>query len=268
MKKTVVFGNIDHNNNKVKNIPGVYKITSPSKRVYIGSSVTVRKRMYDYVYGWGKNQIKLSRSIKKYGINKHTFEVIEYCERGDLLKKERYYGDLYNVIKTGLNIVLPGYDDVRGIMSEETRRKIGLGQKGKYKQTPARIRAAQERKGRVVSEEQRRKISAALKGRRINTDVLIAYNKSRKGVPHSESHRKNLTDAIRRLDKTEMSKRNKEIWARTRENRVKIVLNTQTGIFYYGTKEAAESFGINLNTLRCQLRPGNPHRKTTPFIYV
>jgi hypothetical protein len=48
---------------------GIYKITSPSKKVYIGQSVNIEKRKYFYEIGNCKKQIKLYNSIKKYGLN-------------------------------------------------------------------------------------------------------------------------------------------------------------------------------------------------------
>lgn len=46
----------------------------------------------------------------------------------------------------------------------------------------------------------------------------------------------------------------------------KIVLNTQTGIYYFGIKDAADSIGMNKGTLRTMM---SGHRTNkTPFIYV
>lgn len=59
---------------------GIYKITSPSGRVYIGQSVNIEGRLEDYKWGVNiKSQRKLYRSILKYGYFKHIFEVVEEC---------------------------------------------------------------------------------------------------------------------------------------------------------------------------------------------
>lgn len=46
----------------------------------------------------------------------------------------------------------------------------------------------------------------------------------------------------------------------------KIVLDTQTGIFYYGTKDAADTKGISASTLRCKL--SGHITNNTGLIYV
>jgi NUMOD4 motif/HNH endonuclease len=46
----------------------------------------------------------------------------------------------------------------------------------------------------------------------------------------------------------------------------KIIINTQTGIFYYGIKEAADSIGSKYSTLASKL--SGHDRNNTPFIYA
>lgn len=111
---------------------GIYKITSPSGRVYIGQSVNLKARYKDYfVYGSNiKYQVKLYRSFKKYGSERHKFEVIELCDESDLNNRERYWQDYYNSMIDGLNCKLTTSDDKSGRLSEETIRKKSESTKG------------------------------------------------------------------------------------------------------------------------------------------
>jgi hypothetical protein len=70
-----------------------------------------------------KAQVKLHNSLKKYGSENHMYEVIWEGFIGDMLKMERMFGDRYNVLdfKLGLNLVLPGYDDIPRVVSKETK---------------------------------------------------------------------------------------------------------------------------------------------------
>ena len=68
---------------------GIYKITSPSGRIYAGQSSNIEKRWQTYNQLKCKAQINLYRSFLKYGINSHLFEVIEECALSDLNEKER-----------------------------------------------------------------------------------------------------------------------------------------------------------------------------------
>ena len=116
---------------------GIYKITSPTNRVYIGQSMDVEKRIYRYRYLQGLvNQTRLYKSIIKYGYNNHIFEMIEECEESELNNRERYYQDLYNVLdnKQGLNCRLTKDGDKSGKFSEEAKNKLSLTRKRLFKE--------------------------------------------------------------------------------------------------------------------------------------
>lgn len=95
---------------------GIYKITSPTNRVYIGQSVNIEKRWKDYnLLKNCKPQIKLYRSLIKYGIINHKFEIIEECSIEQLNERERYWQDYYNVLGLmGLNCILQKTGDKSG----------------------------------------------------------------------------------------------------------------------------------------------------------
>ena len=85
---------------------GIYKITSPNNKVYIGLSKNIKKRWKGYSTN-KKNapqQRKLYYSFKKYGIENHNFEVLIECEVKDLEKFEIFYIEQYNSVEEGLNI--------------------------------------------------------------------------------------------------------------------------------------------------------------------
>lgn len=105
---------------------GIYKITNPKNRIYIGQSVDLIRRENSYRRLQDcKNQIKLYRSLEKYGWSSHIFEIVEYCEESQLNEKERYWQDYYNVIgRGGLNCKLTTTDSKSGCLSIETRNKL------------------------------------------------------------------------------------------------------------------------------------------------
>ena len=55
---------------------GIYKITSPTNKVYIGQSWDIKRRWRDYNSVSCKKYPKLHSSIISHGISKHKFEVI------------------------------------------------------------------------------------------------------------------------------------------------------------------------------------------------
>jgi group I intron endonuclease len=108
---------------------GIYKITSPSNKIYIGQTINYEKRIKKYKSLECKKQTVLYRSFLKYGVENHQFEIIEECDIKELNEKERYYQDYYDVLNIGLNCKLTNTDDKSGKLSEETKLKISKGLK-------------------------------------------------------------------------------------------------------------------------------------------
>jgi group I intron endonuclease len=105
---------------------GIYKITNPLGKVYIGQSIDIERRLKEYSNpNRVKKQVKLYNSICKYSVSEHIFEVVEECIIEELNERERYWQDYYNVIEKGLNCLLTKTEDKSGKMSEDTKRKIG-----------------------------------------------------------------------------------------------------------------------------------------------
>lgn len=151
---------------------GIYKITSPSNKVYIGQSVDIKRRWINHKCS--KKKSKLNSSLIKYGDVEHTFEVIEECTVELLNERERYWQDFYGVLgPNGLNHVLQNTDELAKINNEEfreTRRRI---QTGKFPSRETRDKMSKSRMGRVTSEETRRKISIA------NKDIVRLWSSKR-----------------------------------------------------------------------------------------
>lgn len=87
-------------------ITGIYKITSPTGKVYIGQSVDIAKRFWYYRSLNCKAQRKLYHSLQKHGVKNHVFEVLETCEVSNLDAMELLYINQYASFNTdnGLNL--------------------------------------------------------------------------------------------------------------------------------------------------------------------
>jgi len=150
---------------------GIYKITNPTGKIYIGQSVDIEKRFYRYRI-LSKNiqlQVILYRSFLKYGVDNHEFEIIEECNVDSLNEKERYYQDLYNVINgNGLNCVLTKTNNKSGKVCSETLIRMSKAQIGNNNWL-----------GRTHSQESKDKMSESKKGKRFSKEVNL--KKGRKG---------------------------------------------------------------------------------------
>lgn len=106
---------------------GIYKITSPSGKIYIGQSIDIDKRWKHYKKHIcsTREQPKLHNSFKKYGIKNHVFELVEECVLELLNERERYWQKFYDVLsENGLNCGYVKTDTQKYVHSEETKKKI------------------------------------------------------------------------------------------------------------------------------------------------
>jgi len=126
-------------NSKVP-IIGIYKITSPSGKVYVGQSTNIYKRWKIYKRLSCSRQTYIYNSLQKYGVDNHVFEIIEECNVEQLDEREIYWAKQHNALyPCGLVLKI---GSKRGYMSEESKQKmrkpkskihsnnISLGKKG------------------------------------------------------------------------------------------------------------------------------------------
>lgn len=193
---------------------GIYKITSPTNKIYIGQSIDIDKRFNDYRLLHCKTQTKLYNSIKKYGHENHIFEIITTCEIDQLNELERYYQDCYNVIsRQGLNCVLTKSSDRSGEISEETRKKLSIVNKGNKKglgfkhSEYAKLKISEAHKGNKYSlgikhsEEQNLQKSLRQKGiphKPHSEESKLKMSESKKGKKHSDETKRKISESLKK----------------------------------------------------------------------
>lgn len=106
---------------------GIYKLTSPSGKVYVGKSYKIQTRIDRYRTGHCKRQPKLYNSINKYGFENHEVDILEECSEGIINEREIYWIEKYDSVNTGLNCV---YGGEGGRCSEETKLKMSKSRIG------------------------------------------------------------------------------------------------------------------------------------------
>lgn len=85
-------------------VSGIYKITSPSGKIYIGQSNNIKRRMVEHLYRSNKSNCKLYTSIRKHGFDNHNIETLFISENDyEKNKMESVYIRYYNSIENGLN---------------------------------------------------------------------------------------------------------------------------------------------------------------------
>jgi hypothetical protein len=253
---------------------GIYKITSPTNRVYVGQSINIEKRFKQYKNLQNVSEQKaLYNSFLKYGVSNHTFEVIEECEINLLNERERFYQEFYDVLNKGLNCFLTNTDEKKRIFSKETKEKMKESAKNKFFSESHRKNI-----GIAVS---KRDFIISFKGKKHNKNTKKLLSERQKGVLNHNFGKKasNLTKEKMSLkskgEKNAMfgRKHSIETILKIQQNRTKpknkkgvIVLDLSNGIFYYSIKETSKISGINYVTLFAKLN--NKIKNNTNFIIV
>jgi group I intron endonuclease len=152
---------------------GVYLIVSPTNGRYVGSSKNLKKRFNRYKNYSCSRQSAILASLNKYGFEKHSFKVLYNCDESELLFWERVFGDIYLAsanFPNGLNIALPGYNDVPAMRTQEWKDRISISQKERFKDPIQRQKTSIATKA-GFTQEVKDKMSYEWKVRS-NTDVF------------------------------------------------------------------------------------------------
>ena len=102
-------------------ICGIYKITSPSGKIYIGQSINIKSRWKYYEKLRCNKQFKIYHSLKKYGPENHSFDILKECSKDELNYYEKYYIDLFGSFNSDTGLNLKDGGGPRGILSHEAR---------------------------------------------------------------------------------------------------------------------------------------------------
>lgn len=215
----------------------IYKITSPSGKIYIGQTINLKNRLYLYKGHHCKKQIILYNSLLKYGWDKHIFEIIEEIEYVNndislLNEREKFwikeYNSLANPFSEGMNLTEGGNS---GLRSDETKMRMSQSQKGKIISNETKMKISKSNIGKKHSEETKRKMSERQTGRKHKEESKEKVRLSKKGIKLKESHKLNCS-------KSKKNKKSVEIY----------------GIIYHSIGYASKVLGIPETTLKRKLK--------------
>lgn len=160
----------------------IYKITSPSNKIYIGSTFNVNNRKSHYKNLHCIFQFKLYNSLKKYGWDNHVFEVIETCTQSNRNEREVYWGSYFNVLsQEGLNCKLPKALENYSCVSEETRKKMSTWQIGRKMSEASKKKMSDIKKKNPPSKDNLKK------AQEVNKKQILQYSKETGFIKEWES---------------------------------------------------------------------------------
>ena len=160
---------------------GIYKITNPEGKTYIGLSKEIEKRWMSHKNLQFQGNELLRESLIKYGRDSHSFEVIEEIDISNLeraksnsllRKRERYWIKELDTFNNGLNS--NGGGSGCNEHTEESKRLIG---EANSKPKPADFGA--NRSKDFYTQEWKDKISKSTKGRKSPWEGKVGPNKGK-----------------------------------------------------------------------------------------
>jgi group I intron endonuclease len=155
----------------------IYKITSPTGKIYIGQTTRLNDRIAKYKScSHIEEQRMLYNSIKKHSWENHIFEIITEAPYGKLLKLEIQYIKEHNSFHydnpNGMNLTRGGEGSLGRKDTPETIQKRINNIKGKKRSEQTKQLMSELKKGKpsnhqgkICSEETKQKISTSNKGR-------------------------------------------------------------------------------------------------------
>lgn len=176
------------------NQSGIYEITSPSGKRYIGSATCFRRRWSVHRSDLQRNKHHckaLQRAFNKYGCALE-YRILEVCPKDALLIREQSYidtaekGSLYNSALTAGSCLGTRH-------SAETRAKMRESHKGRVVSDESRAK----QRARRASEETKLKMSEAQRGRVITAQQRDKLRLANYGKKATEETRRKMSAAQR-----------------------------------------------------------------------
>ena len=152
-----------------KKICGIYCLSSPSGKSYIGQSVNILKRFNSYKNLECKSQKILYRALKKYGFDNFKKIILEECADDQLNDSEVFWINYLETRHLGYNIREGGSN---GSHSNETKLKISKSSVGRIFSDETKLKMSKSQiginKGVKKSKETRLRMSVARKGKPVH----------------------------------------------------------------------------------------------------
>ena len=243
----------------------VYKLTSPSNKVYIGCTYQDPKDRWDCGRKYHHNK-ELTDDIQRFGWEQFEHDVLysnlteeeAFDLERDLIHIHKSCHPEYGYNKTHGGKTNPGIirdDSYRKRLSERTTGENHHFY-GKHLSNDHRQKISESNKGHIVSRETRIKIGDANRGRFKSDEAIQKWRDSRHGYTHSEATKRKIGEGNRGKIVSEETRRRigyankgritseetKEKLSKSSAKKRKVIC-VETGVVYDSMREAAETMG-------------------------
>jgi group I intron endonuclease len=225
---------------------GIYKITSPSGKVYIGQSRCIEKRLSGYKKYGAKFQLHLQYSFIKHGANNHSFAIVHELPQDvtqDVLNRyEQIYIDSYRDCGAELMNIREG--GTTGALSKESRTK--LSEATKKQMSEMTVHEARQR-AEKISNSMKGKSTIWLTGRKLSQESIAKRLESTKGIRRSDESKKRYSESKKGDKNPAFGKR--PVNARLTKEQVFEIRNTPIVRSYGHYAALGRKFGVKSCTI-------------------
>lgn len=186
-----------------KSYSGIYCLTSPSGKKYVGQASDLRERkraFFNFNNNYSSAGSKIEMARKKYKDKSlWKYEILESCDKQLLNEREMYWIDKFSTFDCGYNSTIGG-DGVSGIkFTEETREKMSEVKIKYFKTHDSPM------KGKKMSEHVREAI-------RVGREEFLNRNGggNMKGKHHSEETKKKISETKKKFFEENTEERKKQ----------------------------------------------------------
>jgi len=191
---------LEINSNKA----GIYCIINlVSGKRYVGQARNLKTRWYTHIRrleGKVHHNRHLQQSWSKYGLQNFIFEVLQFCDVGQLMANEQFWINYFESWKRDKGYNIERFVVEKKVVAEETKRKMRIAKQGMYSGADNpnfgngdKIRGAKNPNfGKHRSEETKKKISEARKGKNCGEENPF-YGKC-----HTEETKKKIGDKMKK----------------------------------------------------------------------
>jgi group I intron endonuclease len=258
---------------------GIYKIVSKiNNKFYIGSAKDINKRWKRHIRDLkNKRHINqhLQRCYDKYGEDNFSFEIVEICNKEELLIKEQYYLDSLKAYEVGFNIGKnasggdnltnnPNRENIIERMKKTLKENIENMSEEERKEKWGRYGKDNPNYGKKMSNELKEIIKKANKGRspinkgKTNEELygverskeiskkLSEHASKRKGEKNPFYNKKHSDEVKEKIGKANKGRKPK--------NRIKLSIDDKIFDSYH---DASKELGISYVTIRWRCLSNN-----------
>lgn len=192
---------------------GIYRIVHiPTGKEYVGHSCRLARRIqeHQWMLNGGRHHSPILQNFwDKYGRDEFAFEILEHCDRSQLVEREQWH---INHRKPSFNIA-PSAGSRAGVpQSESAKEKIRAKIKGHIKSDQTRKRLSNALAGRTlspehcakirqiksaISDETRSRMRASHLGKRASVETKEKMSAAQKGKKLSQEHREKISKAFK-----------------------------------------------------------------------